>query len=163
VSPLRVDRRPRGPDQLLGLKMFIFVAGAILAVAGMATDRPWMIYTAAAVLSIGVALRFFGRARRSAADDAPDTAASQEPFRDDVTRDDVTRDDVTRDDVHRDDAHRDDVHRDDVHRDDVHRDDAHRDDVHRDDVHRDDVRRDDVTRDDVHRDDVHRDDDARGT
>lgn len=67
---------------MLGQKMFIFVAGAILAVAGMATERAWMIYAAAAVLSIGVLLRFIVRPPRR------DTAASHED--DDADLEDAT-------------------------------------------------------------------------
>jgi hypothetical protein len=59
----------------------------------MATNRAWLVYTAAAVLSIGVLLRFFTRPRDGGDSDdlAGDDDAGDYPGHD---ADDYTRDDA---------------------------------------------------------------------
>jgi hypothetical protein len=61
MSPFRPDRRRRGEDRLLGQKMLVFVLGAVIAMAGLATERDWLIYVALVLLLLGLAMRFAGR------------------------------------------------------------------------------------------------------
>lgn len=63
MSPFRPDRRRRGADPLLPHKMLLFVAGAVLGMIGMATDRNWIVYLAVGVLAVGLLLRFVDRGR----------------------------------------------------------------------------------------------------
>jgi hypothetical protein len=61
MSPFRPDRRRRGEDRMLGQKMLVFGLGAVIAMAGMATERDWLIYVALVLLLLGLAMRFAGR------------------------------------------------------------------------------------------------------
>ena len=75
----RPDRRTRGEDPLLLLKMAIFFAAAIVAIYGMATENEWVIFAAIIVLGIGFLLRFL-RPRNAEADadaDATDSERAQ--------------------------------------------------------------------------------------
>ena len=53
------SRERRGPDPHLDLKIFLFLAGAALAVMGMATERPLLVWLAFLPLSLVALLRFF--------------------------------------------------------------------------------------------------------
>jgi hypothetical protein len=57
----RPDRTRRGEDPALGYKMLFFVFGAVFGVAGIATERAWLIYLALLCLVVGVVLRVRGR------------------------------------------------------------------------------------------------------
>jgi hypothetical protein len=54
----RPDRAPRGEDPMLLAKMIIFVIAAIVAIAGMVMNQPWVIFFAIIILGIGFLLRF---------------------------------------------------------------------------------------------------------
>lgn len=78
---LRLDRRRRGRDPSLPARMFILGSGAVLAYAGMASDRPALVTIAIAELAIGLFLSL--RARRQAfqaqdSDDYGDTSSDLE-------------------------------------------------------------------------------------
>ena len=53
------SRTRRGPDPHLDLKIFLFMAGAILAGAGMALERPILVWLAFVPLAAVALLRFF--------------------------------------------------------------------------------------------------------
>ena len=53
------SREQRGPDPHLDAKIFLFLAGAGLAVAGMITGRPFLIWLAFVPLAIAIVVRFF--------------------------------------------------------------------------------------------------------
>lgn len=53
-----LDRSRRGPDPYIRWKVGLFLAGAVLGLVGMATERNWLVMTAIGVLGVGVALRF---------------------------------------------------------------------------------------------------------
>lgn len=62
--PFRPSREPRtGEDPFLLPKMMLFVAGAILGVIGMATERSGILWLAFAVLGVGIVLRWASRPR----------------------------------------------------------------------------------------------------
>jgi multisubunit Na+/H+ antiporter MnhF subunit len=63
MTPFRPDRSRRGEDRLLGQKMLVFVLGAVIALAGLATERDWLVYVALLLLLLGLAMRFVGRHR----------------------------------------------------------------------------------------------------
>lgn len=52
-----LDRRSRGPDPWLALKMALFVAGALFAMTGVALGRSWLIDVALGLLAAGLLLR----------------------------------------------------------------------------------------------------------
>ena len=52
-------RAPRGPDPHLDVKIFLFLAGALLAVAGMATGISLLVWLAFLPLAIAFLVRFF--------------------------------------------------------------------------------------------------------
>ena len=54
----RVDRRPRGEDRWLYLKLACFGLGAALALLGMALKRDILITIAIGILALGFLLRF---------------------------------------------------------------------------------------------------------
>ena len=53
------SREKRGPDPHLDIKIFLFLAGAALAVAGMATERQFLVWLAFLPLAGIALLRFF--------------------------------------------------------------------------------------------------------
>ena len=53
------SRQQRGPDPHLDVKIFLFMAGAVLAVAGMLTGTPILIWLAFAPLAAAFVFRFF--------------------------------------------------------------------------------------------------------
>ena len=55
------SREPRGPDPHLDVKIFLFLAGGALAVIGMATGIPLLVWLAFVPLAVAFALRFFRR------------------------------------------------------------------------------------------------------
>lgn len=55
------DRSRRRPRAHLEWRIRLFGVGAILAVAGIATESRWLINVAIAVLALGALLRFVGR------------------------------------------------------------------------------------------------------
>lgn len=58
MAPFRLDRRRRaGP--LLEWKVRLFAAGAVLGLAGIFLEEPWLTGAAIVVLSAGALLRFF--------------------------------------------------------------------------------------------------------
>lgn len=61
IALFRPSRTPSGPDPYLPHKMVIFVVGATAAMAGMLTDRGWLINLGILILLIGIILRFVGR------------------------------------------------------------------------------------------------------
>ena len=59
------SREPRGPDPWLDLKVFLFLAGGVLAVAGMVSGRPLLVWLGFVPLAAAFVVRFLGnRARR---------------------------------------------------------------------------------------------------
>lgn len=72
MSPFRPDRTRRGEDHYLGHKMLIFVAGAVLAMVGMAAGQDVLVYLAVAVLAVGLVLRLASRRRAHRADEDHD-------------------------------------------------------------------------------------------
>lgn len=82
----RPDRAPRGEDPLLLLKMAIFIAAAAVAITGMATQQPWVIFAAILILGVGFLLRFLRpRTDTDTIDEeaGADDVADDEPRRDD--------------------------------------------------------------------------------
>lgn len=57
------SREKRGPDPFLDTKIFLFLAGALLAVAGMATRTPLLVWLAFLPLAAAFVFRFFRRQR----------------------------------------------------------------------------------------------------
>lgn len=57
------SRRERGPDPHLDLKIFLFLAGAVLAAAGMVFRQPWLVWLAFLPLALAFVVRF--RRRRT--------------------------------------------------------------------------------------------------
>lgn len=55
------SREKRGPDPLLDTKIFLFLIGGLLAVTGMLTERPLLVWFAFLPLGIVALLRFFKR------------------------------------------------------------------------------------------------------
>ena len=53
------SREKRGPDPHLDTKIFLFLAGAALAVAGMVTRTPILVWLAFLPLAVAFAVRFF--------------------------------------------------------------------------------------------------------
>ncbi|MGH7576814.1 MAG: hypothetical protein ACREM1_17030 [Longimicrobiales bacterium] len=64
MSLFRPDRRHRGHDPYVRHKMLVFVTGAAFALAGIASERDWLVYIGIAVLFIGVLLRLASDRRR---------------------------------------------------------------------------------------------------
>ncbi len=50
--------RTGSADALLVWKVRLFVLGAVLALAGIAFDTSWLVWTGIAVLGVGMVLRF---------------------------------------------------------------------------------------------------------
>jgi membrane protein implicated in regulation of membrane protease activity len=84
MSPFRPDRSRRSEDRLLGQKMLVFVLGAVIALAGLATERDWLVYAALLLLLLGLAMRFVGR--HTPADEA--ALDDDESLEDDVSLED---------------------------------------------------------------------------
>jgi hypothetical protein len=59
VGLLGPSRERRGPDPHLDIKIFLFMAGAALAGAGMALERPILVWLAFIPLAAVALLRFF--------------------------------------------------------------------------------------------------------
>ena len=55
------SREARGPDPHLDTKIFLFLVGAALAVAGMTTGKPILVWLAFMPLAIALVVRFFRR------------------------------------------------------------------------------------------------------
>ena len=53
------SRQRRGPDPHLDIKIFLFLAGAVLAGAGMTLERPLLVWLAFLPLAAVALLRFF--------------------------------------------------------------------------------------------------------
>lgn len=53
------SRGRRSPDPHLDTKIFLFLAGAVLAVAGMLTQRPILVWLAFVPLAAAFVVRFF--------------------------------------------------------------------------------------------------------
>lgn len=53
------SREPRGPDPHLDIKIFLFLGGGILALIGMATGIPLLVWLAFVPLAIAFVVRFF--------------------------------------------------------------------------------------------------------
>lgn len=71
-------------DPWLRPKMWLFSAGAILALVGMGTSTGWLIGSAGVLLAIGLLLRFVPHPDRSsggAADPAEDASSPELPDR----------------------------------------------------------------------------------
>ncbi|MEJ2538746.1 MAG: hypothetical protein P8188_01975 [Gemmatimonadota bacterium] len=65
---MRIRRNDSGPGPHLEWRVRLLGGGAILALAGIWADLPWLINGAIAMLLIGFALRFIG----GDGDEAPD-------------------------------------------------------------------------------------------
>ena len=59
---LRRDRR--GPDRHVELRARLLGLGALVALAGIALDRGWLVNVAIGILVLGFGLRFVGREGR---------------------------------------------------------------------------------------------------
>jgi Flp pilus assembly protein TadB len=68
MTPFRPDRTRRGEDHYLGHKTLLFVAGAVLAMVGMAAGQDVLVYLAIAVLAVGIVLRLASRRRAQRAE-----------------------------------------------------------------------------------------------
>ena len=55
---LFADRSRRGPDPYLDWKVRLFLAGAVVALVGMARESSWIVGVAVALLAAGFLLRF---------------------------------------------------------------------------------------------------------
>lgn len=66
-------------DPWLKPKMWLFSAGAILALVGMGTERVWLIGIAGALLAAGVLIRFLPHSRPSAGRPRDDAPGGREP------------------------------------------------------------------------------------
>jgi hypothetical protein len=71
VGLFRPSRERRaGEDPYLLPKMMLFVAGAIFALIGMATEREWVLGVALLTLGFGMLLRILSRDRDAPSGDA---------------------------------------------------------------------------------------------
>ncbi|MGH7552622.1 MAG: hypothetical protein ACREMQ_06295 [Longimicrobiales bacterium] len=61
----RASRTRRGPDPYLPHKMLIFVIGAALGIAGIASERTWLVNVGIGVLLLGVVLRVIAQRKRN--------------------------------------------------------------------------------------------------
>jgi hypothetical protein len=60
----RASRRdPAGSDRFFAIKVLILSIGAAFGIAGMLYEIGWLVWTAIAVLTIGVVLRMVGSRR----------------------------------------------------------------------------------------------------
>jgi hypothetical protein len=57
----RPDRERRGHDPFLYVKMGMFVAGAVIAMVGIALDTSWLVNAGIVVLVLGFLLRLIPR------------------------------------------------------------------------------------------------------
>ena len=57
----RHSREPRPPGRYLHHRMALFVLGAVAGGAGMATERPGLIYTGIGILALGMILGIIDR------------------------------------------------------------------------------------------------------
>lgn len=53
------SREARGPDPHLDIKIVLFMAGAALGIAGMASGRAWLVWLAFIPLAAAFLLRLF--------------------------------------------------------------------------------------------------------
>lgn len=56
------EQRPRDP--FLELKAVLLVLGASLGIAGMVNNLPWLVYSAIAVIAVGVGIRIIQRRKQ---------------------------------------------------------------------------------------------------
>jgi len=83
--PFISQRRPRGPGRFLQWKVWLFSAGAILLLVGMARNLDLLVATAIAVLAVAFLLRFFERDEEDEAADEDDFAGEDEPAGDEAS------------------------------------------------------------------------------
>lgn len=60
MSLFRPDRNRTGPDPHQSTRITLFTLGAAAGLAGIATDRDWLVLTGIAILAVGVVMRFMG-------------------------------------------------------------------------------------------------------
>jgi hypothetical protein len=70
-----------GDDPWLTQKMWIFAAGAAVALLGMLLDAPWLIAIGALLLAAGIALRFIPRHTDAQAPEDPQNPETPEESR----------------------------------------------------------------------------------
>lgn len=63
MSFFRLDRKRREHDRYVTHRMVIFVTGAAFGLAGIATEREWLVYIGIAVLLVGMLLRLAAQRR----------------------------------------------------------------------------------------------------
>ena len=63
MSPFRPSRARRGTDRFLPYKLLLFAAGAGFGMAGILSEREWLINVGIAVLLVGVLLRILASRR----------------------------------------------------------------------------------------------------
>ncbi len=64
---LRPDRRRRGPDPTLQLRMAMFVLGAVAGLTGMALDQLWLVTVGTIFLAIGLVIAMIEHRKRERA------------------------------------------------------------------------------------------------
>ena len=75
-----LERSRKGDDPYLAWKVRLFLAGAVVALLGMARDSSWMVVGGVVILLAGASLRFFpgGRARGPSPEEDEDDDEPQE-------------------------------------------------------------------------------------
>ncbi|MEJ2503349.1 MAG: hypothetical protein P8177_08560 [Gemmatimonadota bacterium] len=68
-------------DRFLQAKLWIFGAGAIVALIGMGLQNDWLIGIAGLILAAGIALRFLEGSSSKEKDDGPDAWSGREEGR----------------------------------------------------------------------------------
>lgn len=82
--PFISQTRHRGPGRFLQLKVWLFSAGAILLLVGMARNLDLLVAAAIAVLAVAFFLRFFERDDDHEVTDEEDYADEDEPVEDEA-------------------------------------------------------------------------------
>lgn len=64
IAVFRPSRESHGPDPFLQWKIVIFIIGAVVGLAGVATENRWLVGIGIVVLISGMLLRALGRRGR---------------------------------------------------------------------------------------------------
>jgi hypothetical protein len=69
MTPFRPSRERRAPDRYLHVKMLIFVIGAGFLLAGIASERDWLVTVAVLTFAAGLLIRLFDERRQRIRED----------------------------------------------------------------------------------------------
>lgn len=78
---MKVDRDPGRPVRHLEWRVRLMGVGAVLALAGMAMERAWMVNVAIAILAVGFFLRFIPGPHDGASGDTDSELPDSDPDR----------------------------------------------------------------------------------